>query len=182
MSKTIKKLLREEVTRRLEGVKDLAVVGVVGIDGVTNNRMRGELQKKGIDVMVVKNAMARQAFAELGLKGADDLLDGPCALAFGGESLVDLVREMFDRTRTVPKLVVKGAYMEGEVFGPDRIEALSKYPTRIEALGRLSSIVMSPGAKLVGAVVGPGAILAGILKTIQEKQEAPESSEEAPAA
>lgn len=171
MSKAVKNLLRNEVVKRLEGVKELAVVGVVGIDGVTTNKLRGELLQKGIRVIVVKNAMARQAFKELGMEDAVGLLDGACALAYGGESLVDVVRAMFDKAKTVQKLTLKGAFMEGEVFGAERMEALSKYPTRIEALGTISRIATTPGAKLVGAVVGPGSVLAGILKTIQEKQE-----------
>ncbi len=171
MSKPVKSLLRKEMTRRLEGVKDLAIVGVVGVDGNTNNTLRGELLEKGIHVVVVKNAMARQAFEDLGIGDASVLLDGPCAVAFGGESVVDVVREILSRHKAIPQLVVKGAYMEGEIFGAERVEELSKYPTRSEALGNISGAAMSPGAKLLGAITGPGAVLAGLLKAIEEKQD-----------
>lgn len=183
MSKRVKNLLRKEIVERLEGVKDLAVVGLIGIDAITTNKLRGQLREKGIHVVVVKNAMARQAFKELGMASAVGLLDGACALAYGGESLVDVVREVLDKGKTIPKLAVKGAFLEGEVFGPERVEELSKYPTRIEALGNLSRMITTPGAKVVGAVVGSGALLAGLLKTIEERAEkaAPEA-EAAPVA
>ncbi len=169
MSKPVKKLMEREIGSRLDGVQDLAVVSVVGVDGVTNNNFRGELLEKGIKVMVVKNAMAKRAFAQVGLADAADLLEGPCALAFGGESVVAVVREFLDRKKEIPALEVKGAYMEGEVFGPDRVVELSKYPTLSEALGNLSRAVTSPGSNLAGAVVGPGGIIASIVKTIEEK-------------
>src|SRR5690242_6802623 len=112
MSKRVKNLLRKEIVERLEGVKDLAVVGLIGIDAITTNKFRGQLREKGIHVVVVKNAMARQAFKELGMGSAVGLLDGACALAYGGESLVDVVREVLDKGKTIPKLAVKGAFME----------------------------------------------------------------------
>ncbi len=171
MSKPIKNLIRKELARQLEGVSEVAVVSVMGVDGNTNNSLRGELAEKGIRVMVVKNAMARKAFEDIGIAEAGALLEGPCALAYGGESVVDVVRELVDRAKTIPGLEVKGALMEGELFGSDRIEELSKYPTRSEALGRVSSIALAPGATLVGAVLGPGSVIAGLLKAIEEKQE-----------
>jgi len=185
MSKPVKELLRKEISRRLQGRKELAVVSVVGINGIKTNRLRGDLQRKGIEVLVVKNAMARQAFTDMDMGAAAALLEGPCALAYGGESVVDLVREVLGRVKDLPTLRVKGAYMEGEVYGPDRVVALSKFPTRIEALGALSLIATTPGSKLVGAILSPGGILAGILKTIEEKQkdaEEPKDAEELQAA
>ncbi|NQU74896.1 MAG: 50S ribosomal protein L10 [Planctomycetes bacterium] len=170
MSKPVKNLLKKAFIKRLEGVGDLAVVSVVGIDGNTNNRLRGELKEKQIRLTVIRNAMARQAFEEIGLSGLAALLEGPCALAYGGEGVVEVVREIFGRAKTVPQLAVKGACMDGEVFGSERVVELSKYPTRIEALGILSRILTTPGANLLGAVTGPGRILAGILKSIEENK------------
>ncbi|NLF33028.1 MAG: 50S ribosomal protein L10 [Planctomycetes bacterium] len=180
MSKPVKNLIRKEIGRRLEGVSDVAVVSVIGIDGNTNNRLRGELLDKGIHVMVVKNSMARQAFEDLGLGAAGDLLDGPCAVAYGAESVVDVVREILDRAKQIPELSVKGAYMDGEVFaGPARVAELSKFPTRIEALGKLSGAALGPGSKLAGALIGPGGVIAGILKALEERGESTGQSAEA---
>lgn len=171
MSKPVKNLVRKEIAKRLDGVQDVAVVSVTGIDGNTNNRLRGALLEKGIRVMVVKNAMARQAFEDMGIAPAGALLDGPCAVAYGGESVVDMVREVLDRARDIPELQVKGAYMDGEVYGLDRVKELSKYPTRTEAMGNLAWAATSPGARLAGALIGPGGLIAGILKTLGEQGE-----------
>ncbi len=176
MSKPVKNLIRKEIHRRLEGVSDMAVVSVIGIDGNTNNRLRRELLEKDIHVMVVKNAMARQAFDDLGLEAAAELLDGPSAVAFGAESVVDVVREILGRAKKIPTLSVKGAYMDGEVYaGPERVEQLSKLPTRGEALGTLAGAALGPGGRLVGALLGPGGMIGGILKALQERGETAEA-------
>ena len=170
MSKPVKGMLRKEIARRLEGVTDLAVVSVMGVDGNKNNRLRGALREKGIRMLVVKNAMARQAFGETGLDAASGLLEGPCALAFGGESVVDVVREFVNLAKEIPELQVRGALIEGDLFGPDRVAELSRYPTRAEALGNVSRVATTPGSRLVGGLLGPGGLIAGLLKAIEDKQ------------
>jgi len=168
MSRPAKELIQKEIAKRLDGVKDLAVVSVMGVDGKTNNALRRELRAKGIGLMIVNNAMASKAMGQLGLDGAVGLLEGPCAVAWGGESIVDVVREFLGRGKDVPTLTVKGAYMEGELFGPDRVVELSRYPTQSEALGNLARAATSPGANLAAALLAPGAVLAGILKSIED--------------
>lgn len=176
MSKPVKQLVKKEFMKRFEGLDSLAVVAYSGIDGVTTNRIRGRLRDKNIRLSVVKNSMARQAFDAIGLSDAGNLLSGPCAVAFGTGpdriGVVEIVRELMDIAKEAPNLTVKAALLDGEQFGPDRIKALSGYPTRPEAIAKAVSCVLSPGGKLVGCLVGPGRVVASLVKAIQEKREA----------
>ena len=113
MSKPLKELVRKELIRRFQGLTSLAVVGFTGLDGNATNAIRGRLRGKDIHMTVVKNSLARQAFQELGLAAAVDLLDGPCAIAYGQESVVTVVRELLEIHREFPKLIVKAAVLEG---------------------------------------------------------------------
>jgi len=69
--------------------------------------------------------------------------------------------------------------MQGDVFGPERVEELSRYPTREEALGRLVLLARSAGARLAGALLGPGGAIAGVLKAIQDRGEGQPAAEAA---
>ncbi len=168
MSKPVKDLLRKELVRRLEGVTSLAVVGFNGLDAIATNHVRGRLRDKDIRMRVVKNSIARQAFQDIGLDQAGAMLDGPCAIVYGADSVVEVVRELLDIHKENPALTVKAALLEGEVFSQDRIEELSKFPTRDEALALVVGCVLSPARKLAGCLLAPGAKLAAILKTIEE--------------
>jgi large subunit ribosomal protein L10 len=180
MSKPVKKLIRDELIKRFDGVKQLAVVGFTGVDANTTNVIRARLAGKDIRVSVVKNALAKQAFRELGIDNAAQLLDGPCAVAYGADSVVTVVRELLDISKETPNLVVKAAFMEGDLFTQDKIEALSKYPTRPEAIGQALSCVLSAGANLAACIIGPAGQIAGILKSIEDKA-GKDAESEAPA-
>ena len=170
MSKPVKALLRKELVRRLTGADSLTVLSLVGVPGVASNELRGQLLESGITMTVVKNSVARQAFKEVGLESVIGLLDGPSAVAVGGESVVDVVRLLLEFAKAQPTLVIRGALLEGEVFGPDRVEELSKWPTRDEAIANLAGMALSPGRKLAGAIVGPGGRIAGAIKTLSESE------------
>jgi large subunit ribosomal protein L10 len=181
MSKPVKQLIRKELTQRLEGIDSLAVVGFTGLNAVLNHQIRARLLEKNIRLTVVKNSLARQALTDVGLPQAGSVLNGPCALAVGGDSVVDVVRELLAIGKEAPALTVKGAVLDGEVFETDRVVELSKYPTREEALGIVVSCVLSPASNISGCLKGPSGKIAGILKTIEERH-GEEQGEEAEAA
>ena len=95
-------------------------------------------------------------------------------MVYGGESAVEIARELVELADTIDALDFKGAIMEGTVFGPDEIDALSKYPTRDEAISQILQIVLTPAQKLVGSVLGPGRKIASLVNAIEEKLEAGE--------
>ncbi len=197
MSKPIKELIRTELVKRFEGVTSLAVVGFTGLDAIATHNLRGRLHDKQIRLTVVKNSVARQAFKQLGLEAAGSLLDGPCAVAYGADSVVTVVRTLMDvakeTAKGAPSLTIKAALLDGQPFAADQIEALSKYPNRDEAIARVVSVVLAGGSKLAACLVGPGSSVASILKTVQDKAKdaeaaaaaaapAPVAASEAPAA
>lgn len=183
MSRLIKELLRKELRKRFEGVTSLAVVGFTGLDAVTTNRLRNRLLEKDIALTVVKNSLAKQVFKELDLAQAAGLLEGPCAIALGVDpekvGVVTVVRELLLAGKDAPSLTVKAALLEGEVFGPEKIEELSRFPTRDEAIGGIVTCALSPARKLAGCLIGPGAAIAGAIKQVGQKQDSPDGAAEA---
>jgi len=170
MSKPVKNLMKQELSRRLNGATSLAVIGFTGLDSNTTNTVRGKLAAKSMRVSVVKNSLAKQTFKELGIESASGLLEGPCALVYGGESVVNIARELIEIGKDAGAMQLKGAVMDGTIFrGAEEVTALSKYPTRDEAISNLVAAVLAPGRKLAAAILAPGSKLASILKTIEDK-------------
>lgn len=172
MSKTVKNLIIEDYRERLGDNRDALVIGLRGISSNDTNAIRNGLAKKSIRVSVVRNKLFGQAFGDTGLAPLSELLSGANALAYGGESVVEVAREIVDLLKKFPDIELKGAVLDGQLFeGQDGVEALSKFPTRDEAIAKDVAIIVGPARKLMASVKGPGSQLAGLLKAIEEKLE-----------
>ena len=172
MSKPVKQMIIDEYRRRFDGVSGGVVIEIRGMDATENNTFRNELRKKEIRVAVLKNTLAKKAFADGPLDMLTPALDGPAALAFGAESPVDVARELVEWARKVKQLELKAALLDGEYFeGAAGVKQLSTFPTRDEALANVVTLLLSPYRNVVGAAMSPGSKVVGVVKTLQEKLE-----------
>jgi large subunit ribosomal protein L10 len=182
MSKPIKNLIVEAYKSRFDGIAGGVLVDVRGVNSNDTNALRSDLAKKQIKITIVKNSLVKKAFQGGDLAPLNDMIDGPSAVVYPvseDASVVSVARELIDAAKRLKDLEFKGALMEGMVFGPGEIDALSKYPTKDEAKAQVVQILLSPAQNLVGAATSPGKKIASILKTIQEKLESGEEIKKA---
>jgi len=172
MSKSVKEMISRDYSEMLEGQDNALLVSIRGIDANSTNAIRRKLQAKDIRIAVVRNALAKRVFVGTGLEPLSQVLSGASALAYGAESVVDVAREIVALLKDYPDIELKGAVLDGQLFeGQAGVTQLSKFPTREEAIADVVTLVLGPGRKLSAALKGPGAQIAGILKTIEKKLE-----------
>lgn len=172
MSKPMKEMIVEEYKSRFGDLEGALVVDIRGIDANTNNEMRQGLYDQSVRITVVKNTLAKQALAGTSLEALDEALDGPAALAYGGESVVDVARTIVDWAKKVKQLDLKGAVLDGEYFdGAAGIKRLSEFPTKDEARAQVVSLLLAPFQQVISAATAPGADLMGILTEMEERLE-----------
>ena len=172
MSKPVKSLMMRDYRDRLGEIEDALVLSLRGIDANTNNEIRTGLQKKDIRVTVIRNALFTKAFEDSNLGKLGPVLTGSNAIAYGAESVVEVAREIVELAEKHELIELKGAVLDGLLFeGEEGVKALSKYPTRDEAIAQDVTLILGPGRKLLGAIKGPGSNLAGIVKAIETKLE-----------
>ena len=71
-----------------------------------------------------------------------------------------------------PKPALKGAYVDASIYtGANQLEALSTIKGKQELLGEIVGLLQSPAKNVISALSSGGSKLAGILKTLSEKEE-----------
>jgi large subunit ribosomal protein L10 len=173
MSKYVKGLIESELKRLIadSGMTEFMVISIMGVSGVDNNAMRGELKKKGVRLAVVKNSLFQRALSDHEMGGAHGLFSGPCAVVYGGDSIVDVAKELQVWGKSLKALEIKGAYLDGTTLDAQDAANLAKMPTRRELHGIIAAAAVSPARKLAGSIGAPASLIAGCLKTIVEKAE-----------
>lgn len=172
MSKPVKELIMRDYRDRLGDTEDVTVITLRGVDANRNNAIRAGLASKDIHVTVVRNNLFMRTFKGTSLEKLEPVLTGSNAVVYGAESVVEVAREIVELAKQHEEIELKGAILDGILFEGDAgVKALSKYPTRDEAIAQDVALLLGPGRKLVGALKGPGGRLMGIVKAVEEKLE-----------
>jgi ribosomal protein L10 len=177
MSKVIKQMQMDAIRKTFDGVRDMVVLSVKGVNALVDGQFRTALRKKKIRLQVVKNSYTRRVFKEMGLNLPDDspIWSGTTVLAWGAGSVSELSRGIEAELKDIKKapqykdkVTIKGAMADGQ---PVTFDQALKMPTWEEAIARVLSLAMSPAANIVSALKGPASGVAGQVKTISEKKE-----------
>lgn len=177
MSKFIKNLITEELTQRYAGASNAVWVEILGVDGITTNEFRRDLRSKQLRLEVVKTSLLRRACKGKALSRLADALDGPAALVTTVDPAVELSSIEMAKAlepwgpKLKERLRLRGAVLDGEYLDEGAVKGLAQMPTKRDLQGRVVSQALSPGGKLVSALLSGGSNIAGCLKTLIEKLE-----------
>jgi large subunit ribosomal protein L10 len=173
MSKAIKDMLVDDLKHRLREVGDVIVVSLGKLDAQKTTALRQSLRKKQIHLQLVKNSLARRATAGTPLEPAMENAAGMLALAWGGEDVVDLAKEL-DRIsgdKQFEGFECRGGALDGGRLGADDVKRVAKWPTRGEQLSILSGQISSLASVLAGQILSAGGTLAGQISSRVEDLE-----------
>ena len=157
------------LTEKLQGAAAGVLVDYSGITVAEDTEMRRKLREANVDYSVVKNTLLRFAIDNVGLGELDSLLNGNTSIAISADDPVAPAKIISEHAKKFTNhFEIKGGFMDGQVIGLDKIEALAAIPA-IPVLR----------AQVLGTMLAPITSLAIVLKAIAEKNGAP--AEEAPA-
>lgn len=132
--------------------------------------IRREFRKAGFKYRVVKNRLAKVAFASHKLD-LGKTLKGKCGVVFAPQEraieAAKLMREHYKKLKVKePPLSVIGAVIEGEVIGRARSATIADMPDRHTVQTQLVSVLAAPMRSLAVALNG---VASGVGRCVQAK-------------
>lgn len=143
------------------------------------NTLRRICHSKGIEFRVAKNTLIRKALEQIEGREYDELygtLKGPTTIIFTDVSnlpakVLKDYREKYQKKEEIQRPILKAAYVEEAIYiGDNQLEELSKIKSKNELIGDLIGLLQSPAKNVVSALQSGGGKLAGILKTLSERE------------
>jgi len=110
--------------------------------------LRAKARGAGVTLRVVKNTLARRAFADTPFAVLSDHMVGPLAYGLSTDP-VAVAKVMHEFARGNEKFVIKGGAMPNYLMSAKDVGALATMPSREELLAKLLGTMQAPIGKFV---------------------------------
>jgi len=136
------------------------------------NTLRRRCFQSNIKMRVVKNTLLVKAMDRVEGKNYGDLkeiLSGATSIMFCEVSNAP-AKLIQDFRKKNDKPILKGAYIHEATFvGDNQLDTLVSLKSREELIGEIIGLLQSPAKNVVSGLTGAGSKIAGILKTLGER-------------
>lgn len=175
MTKTEKGAAIEQLKAKFEANEFFYVADASTLPAGKTTELRGALHAKGITMQVVKNTLARKALEQLpeenNYSAIFDSLVGSTAILFTdtANAPAKVIKEF--RGKVGERPILKAAYIASSVYkGDDQLDLLSKLKSREELVADVLTLLQSPMQNLLSGLKSGGSQIAGLLKTLEERE------------
>jgi len=173
MTREEKDTVVRELVEQLKAAPNVYVTDAGGLSVAQVNDLRRLSFKSGIELRVVKNTLLRKAMEATGrdYSGIFPELKNQSSVFFVGENYKVPAKLIKDFRKKGAKPSLKVAYVNESVFiGDDQLETLQTLKGKNELIGEVIGLLQSPFQKLLGQLASGGTTIAGVLKTLEERQ------------
>jgi large subunit ribosomal protein L10 len=151
----LKALVIEEIKQKISQSKSIAFVDYRGLNVEKDTAMRRAFKANGSEYKVYKNRLVLLALNQLGITGAEDLLQGTSAVVFSYNDEVSAPKILMDAIKKDKVLELKFGIVDNKIVGKAEIETLAKLPSKEVLLGKLLSILNGPATSLARVLNAP---------------------------
>ena len=172
MTREEKSKVIEDLTAQLADTSTIYIADISGLDAGTTSNLRRACFKANVKLAVVKNTLLTKAM-EASDKDFGDLpttLKGNTSIMIAetGNAPAKVIKEFRKKNE---KPVLKGAFIDEAIYvGDEYLEALSNIKSKEEVIGDIIGLLQSPTKNVISALKSSGGKIAGILKTLSEKE------------
>jgi len=135
------------------------------------NTIRRKCFESDITMQVAKNSLIKKAMEATGgdFTQMYDVLKGSSSILFSksGTAPAKLIKQL---RKQGEKPILKAAYIDTAIFiGDNQLDTLMNLKSKEQLLGEIIGLLQSPAKNVISALQSGGNILAGVVKTLQER-------------
>lgn len=172
MTREEKNQVIDSLAQQITDSKHFYLTDIEALNAEDTSSLRRKCFEKDIKLVVVKNTLFKKALEKCEGDYAElyDTLKTNTSVMFTetGNTPAKLIKEF---RKGGEKPLLKGAFVEESIYiGDDQLDALSSIKSKDELLGDLIGLLQSPAKNVLSALQSGGGTLAGIVKTLSEKE------------
>ena len=178
MTKEEKGVLIDELAEKLKNTTHFYIADTGGLSVKQINEFRAMCFKQGIEYRVVKNTLIRKALDQLDTdySSFDEVLKGTSGIMFSPEvsnAPAKVIKEYRKKDKELTKPEFKGASIDSDLFvGSEHLDMLSALKSKDELIGEVIGLLQSPAKNVISALKSGQHTIAGLVKTLSEREEA----------
>ena len=175
MKKELKDQVLETISAQLKQYPNFYITDIAGLNAEDTSKLRRACFEEGIKLTVVKNTLFRHVIKGMEneeLNTLCDVLKGNSAIMYSESpnAPAKLIKKL--QGDGMAKPVLKGAYVQECAFvGEDKLDILCAIKSREELIADIVALLQSPARNVISALQNAGSTIAGIVKTLSEKEE-----------
>jgi large subunit ribosomal protein L10 len=172
MTREEKSQVIEELTAELANNTNIYLTDISGLNAGSTSALRRACFKANVRLAVVKNTLLEKAmeasdreFGEL-----SSVLKGNTSVMYSetGNAPAKLIKNFRKKS---DKPLLKGAFIEEAIYiGDEQLDTLVDIKSKEEMIGEIIGLLQSPAKNVISALQSSGGKLAGIIKTLSEKE------------
>jgi large subunit ribosomal protein L10 len=159
---------------RIEGSDALLLTEYRGLSVHDATELRRSLAEQA-RFSVVKNTLFQRAAGAAGIEELGSLLTGSTAVAFVHGDVVSVAKKVVDAAKRYPALVIKGAYLDGQVLGAAEAQALATLESREAMLGKIAGMLTSEMSRAASMFQALQSRFVGLLEAYRDTLPAEET-------
>jgi large subunit ribosomal protein L10 len=172
MDRTQKEGVITDIVDRINRAPAVYLTDFTGLSVKSMTQLRRSLKGSGAEYVVVKNRLAKLAFAETDLPDISDSFEGPTGMVFGYEDAVAAAKALSDFAKDHDKKpAFKLGIMDNKVLQPEQVYAIAKLPSREVLLSQLVGALEAPMSMLATAMEGKLQEMAGLIDALKAERE-----------
>jgi large subunit ribosomal protein L10 len=133
-----------DLSEDFKAAQSIVFVEYRGLTVAQDTALRAEMRKAGVKYQVIKNTLSSRALDAVGIKGLEDMLKGPIAIAYSKDEITAPAKVVKTYADKIDLFKIKGGVLEGKLISEADVRAIASIPSKDVLYGQVVFTLLAP--------------------------------------